>query len=189
MPTPSTEPTPTHAEKLLRSPAFIGTCLGAVVAVLLGIVFAVDVHPEIDRFIGSFLLMPAIVGSVFGAIVGWAVGVTRRRDAVLFASVVAWVLVGAFVAVFTPALVGLLYGWATGIGSSGFPLRGRGPAVTPFGLKAMTNALDHVILFAAFFAIPVGAVGAVIGSIIAGVSWRNRNVQAPPNELDRKDFT
>ncbi len=191
MPSPSAEPAPTFAAMLARSHAFIGACIVSCVAVILGILVAIDVHPPESGFIGNFLIGPAIAGGVFGAIVGWAVGATRRRDTGLFASVVAWILMSAAAVVFGPAVLGLLYGWAIGIGSSGFPLRGTGPSVTPFSAKALSNAFGHVSLFVVFLGLLAAAVGAIVGSIIAAIKWGNRKVRAQnaPNELERKDFT
>jgi hypothetical protein len=137
--------------------------------------------------IGKYLLLPAAIGGVVGGVVGWAYGVTRRADVGRFTSLVAWVLFSGAAAVLVPVALIFVYGWATGIGASGFPLHGDGPRVTPFGIQAAVNSLGHLFLIVVFFGIPAHIIGSIIGAIIAFAKWGNRKAQAEKTTIERNE--
>ena len=163
---PSTKP--------LRFFVLTGAAVGVGLANVISMVTALEFDPRFDSFLVNYCFWPTLAGLVVGLLLGWSFGMTRRPAVSFFPSFIAWVLLSALLAGLVPTLLFTLYGWATGIGHSGFPLRGTGPPVTPFGIKAAVNAFGHAALWSVFLGLPAAFVGAIIGSIIAIVKWVRR---------------
>jgi hypothetical protein len=70
-----------------------------------------------------------------------------------------------------------LYGWVTGVGASGFPLRGTGPPAPPLSELAATNALGHAFLYVFLLGLPVFAVGSIVGVALAIARYVARKEQ------------
>jgi hypothetical protein len=150
----------------------IGAAAGATFVAFLGWILGIDSQTSLDTAIVGYVLIPAMVGAVIGAMIGCAVVLALRPNVALYLSMIAWMFLLGFAAVFVPALVMLVYNWATGIGTCGFPLRGTGPSVDPFSFQALANSLNHVLIFVVFLSLPIGVGGAVIGAIVAMVKWK-----------------
>jgi hypothetical protein len=156
----------------LRPYARIGAGVGFALALVLSIVNAIDSQPPVDSLVVNFLFWPILVGVVLGLVLGWFFGLMCRSEIGLLPSLIAWTSFCAVAAVLIPAFLCLLYGWAIGIGASGFPLRGNGPRVTPFGIKAMSNSLDHTLIYVIYLGMPFLALGWIVGCIAALIKWR-----------------
>ena len=94
-----------------------------------------------------------------------------RRAFSLLAYLASWIFVCGLCPVLLLALVNFVYLWATGVGTSGFPLRGTGAPTPSFSAQAATNALDHVAVSVVYLGLPVVAVGVIVGIIVAFVRW------------------
>lgn len=152
----------------------IGAGVGFALALTLGIVSAVDLRPSSDAIVVNCLILPSLVGAVLGLILGFSFSLMCRSEIGLLPSLIAWTTFCAVAAVLIPAILYLLYGWATGIGETGFPLRGTGPGVTPFGIKAMSNALGHTLIYVVFLGLPFLVLGWIIGGALALIKWGRR---------------
>lgn len=168
----------------LKISLLIGAVAGAALVGLLGLVLGIDAQTSRHDVIVWYSLIPALVGAVLGAIIGCAFVFAMRSNVYLALSVIAWMMLLGFAGVFIPSFLMLLYNWATGIGRSGFPLRGTGPNVEPFSFEALANSLNHVLIFIVFLSLPIGIGGTVLGAIVAIIKWR---VRRPANQITSAD--
>jgi hypothetical protein len=90
-------------------------------------------------------------------------------------SILTWGFLAGVGPVLLLALVITLYGWVTGVGASGFPLRGNGPPTTPLSVRAAANALEHAGLYAFLLGPRIFAVGSIVGASLAVGRWGRRN--------------
>jgi len=91
--------------------------------------------------------------------------------------VLGWGLLGGVGPLLLLGLVITLYGWVTGVGASGFPLRGTGPPAPPLSELAATNALGHAFLYVFLLGLPVFAVGSIVGVSLAIARYVARKEQ------------